>query len=160
MGDRIAVFNQGRIEQLGRPMDLYQRPTNLFVAGFLGTPRINIVSRPSSTSTAEHTALWQLSCGARPGGSAAASIGLRAEHLRVVTSDQGVRAEIVMAEHLGDSSLLHLRVHGLPELLHARVASGHGTATAGQSVGLSPVAESALLFDEAGRRLAAEETRG
>ena len=47
MGDRIAVFNQGRIEQLGRPMDLYQRPANLFVAGFLGTPRINIVPRPT-----------------------------------------------------------------------------------------------------------------
>ena len=65
-----------------------------------------------------------------------------------------------MAEHLGDSSLLHLRVLGLPGLLHARVASGHGHATAGQAVGLNPVAENALLFDEAGRRLAAEETRG
>lgn len=84
-------------------------------------------------------------------------MGLRAEHLRVVTADQGVGAEIVMAEHLGDSSLLHLRVHGLPELLHARVASGHGHATAGQAVGLSPAAENTLLFDETGRCLAVEE---
>jgi multiple sugar transport system ATP-binding protein len=82
---------------------------------------------------------------------------LRAEHLRVVTADQGVGAEIVMAEHLGDSSLLHLRVHGLPELLHVRVASGHGHATAGQAVGLSPMVENTLLFDETGRCLAVEE---
>ena len=158
MGDRIAVFNQGRIEQLGRPMDLYQRPANLFVAGFLGTPRINIVPRPTSTSTPEHARLWQLSCAAGPVETAAASIGLRAEHLQVVPIEQGVGAEVVMAEHLGDSSLLHLRVHGLPDLLHARVASGHGHATAGQAVGLIPVAENALLFDETGRCLTVEET--
>jgi multiple sugar transport system ATP-binding protein len=157
MGDRIAVFNQGRIEQLGRPMDLYQRPANLFVAGFLGSPRINLVPRPDSTSTPEHAFLWQKSSSATPSAPAAASLGLRAEHLQVVPPEDGVIAEVVMAEHLGDSSLLHLRVRGLPDLLHARVPSGQEVAASGQAVGLSPMGVHALWFDEAGRRLAAEE---
>jgi multiple sugar transport system ATP-binding protein len=157
MGDRIAVFHQGRIEQLGRPMDLYQRPVNLFVAGFLGSPRLNVVPRPQATATPAHAALWARASTGLPAAAAATHMGLRAEHLQVVPSEQGVPAEVVMAEHLGDSSLLHLRLAGLPELLHARVAAGLGQATAGQTVGLQPVAGSALLFDDTGRRLTGEE---
>ena len=54
MGDRIAVFNKGHIEQLGAPMDLYNRPANEFVAGFIGAPRINLIARPEAAAPAPH----------------------------------------------------------------------------------------------------------
>ena len=152
LGDRIAVFNQGRIEQLGPPMELYEKPLNLFVAGFLGSPRINVVHRPIGGSSTAHAELWALACAGRP-ATPAKHAGMRAEHLRVLAPGQGVPAEVVMVEHLGDSSLLHLRVEGLAELLHSRVPAGPGQAATGQFVGLQPVADQALLFGPDGARL-------
>ena len=152
LGDRIAVFNQGRIEQLGRPMELYEQPVNLFVAGFLGSPRINVVPRPTAGSSSAHAEFWARACMGLT-DTAASHAGLRAEHLQVVASGQGVPAEVVMVEHLGDSSLLHLRVEGLAELLRSRAPAGLGHAAAGQFVGLAPGAGRALLFGPGGERL-------
>jgi multiple sugar transport system ATP-binding protein len=59
-----------------------------------------------------------------------------------------------MAEHLGDVSVLHLRVDGVAELLRAKVDASHAHLAAGASVGLVPAAESVLAFDASGRRLA------
>src|SRR3982750_2112594 len=58
MGTRIAVFNQGRIEQLGAPLSLYNQPANEFVASFLGAPRINFVDLPGADAVPVHRALW------------------------------------------------------------------------------------------------------
>ncbi|MDE2505484.1 MAG: ATP-binding cassette domain-containing protein, partial [Burkholderiales bacterium] len=54
MGDRIAVFNAGRVEQLAAPMTLYERPANEFVASFIGAPRVNLVARPGAAASAAH----------------------------------------------------------------------------------------------------------
>src|SRR5437868_3102226 len=134
LGDRIAVFNHGRIEQLGTPMALYQQPANEFVAGFLGTPRINLVERPAEGATGPHRALWERLLPQAPAG--AQRVGLRPEHLRVAASDDGVPAAIALAEHLGDATILHLRVEGLAELLRAKLGPGHGDLAAGQVLGL------------------------
>ena len=151
MGTRIAVFNQGRIEQLGAPMDLYNGPANEFVAAFLGAPRINLIDVPTVAASAAHRALWaRLSPTPRSGVQRA---GLRSEHLQVVAPGEGVPATVVLAEHLGDSSILHVQVEGLPELLHAKVGAGHAHLAAGQAIGLAPDAAWALAFDAAGRRI-------
>ncbi len=150
MGDRIAVFNQGRVEQLGAPLDLYHAPANEFVAGFLGAPRINLIDRPGTAATAAHRALWDHlgpSVGER-----VHRVGLRAEHLQVSAAGTGIPATLELAEHLGDTSILHLRVAGLAELLHAKAGPGHTELAAGQAVGLQPAAEWALRFDAAGQR--------
>ena len=152
MGTRIAVFNQGRIEQLGAPLSLYNEPANEFVAGFLGAPRINLVDLPVPDASPVHRALWGLMLPAAP--ASARRAGVRAEHLRVAPLGSGVPATVVMAEHLGDISILHLRVDGIAELLHAKVDASHAGLAAGASVGLQPVAESVLAFDDAGRRIA------
>jgi len=152
MGTRIAVFNQGRIEQLGAPLSLYNEPANEFVAAFLGAPRINLVDIPGLDATPVHRALWGLLLRAAP--AAARRAGVRAEHLRVTPLGSGVPATVVMAEHLGDVSVLHLRVDGIADLLHAKVDGSHAHLAAGASVGLQPVAESVLAFDDAGRRIA------
>ena len=153
MGDRIAVFNRGVVEQLGAPMDLYNRPANEFVASFIGAPRINLVDRPAATgSAAPHQALWQALAAGVP--ASAVRIGLRPEHLQVVAPGQGIAAVVVLAEHLGDSSILHLRVDGVAGLLNAKVGTEHGACEAGQAVGLAPAAAWAMAFDADGRRLA------
>nr|WP_316643644.1 ABC transporter ATP-binding protein [uncultured Roseateles sp.] len=150
MGDRIAVFHEGRIEQLGAPMELYQRPANEFVAAFIGAPRINFVDRPATNASAEHQALWQLL--SQAAGEHAQRIGLRAEHLHLhlAPAGQGIAATVELAEHLGDTSIIYLRVAGIPELLTAKVANGAGSLHVGSAVGLAPDPAWALGFDAAG----------
>jgi len=151
MGTRIAVFNQGRIEQLGAPLSLYNAPANEFVAGFLGAPRINLVDQPMVDATPVHRALWALMLPSQD--PLARRAGVRAEHLRVAALGAGVPATVVMAEHLGDVSILHLRVDGLAELLHAKVDGSHAHVVAGATVGVLPAAAAVLAFDGAGTRI-------
>ena len=152
LGDRIAVFNQGRVEQLGAPLVLYNQPANEFVATFLGAPRINLIGRPPAIgAAAAHGALWSLLAGPAPADTQ--RVGLRPEHLQVLPAGQGIPASVVLAEHLGDSSILHLRVDGVAELLNAKVGTAQNSFEAGQSVGLAPDAAWALRFAADGRRL-------
>ena len=150
LGDRIAVFNQGQIEQLAEPMAMYSKPANEFVAGFIGAPRINLIKRPPmGAASAEHLQLWNMLA-----GSVSASVnrvGLRPEHLCVAPAGQGVAASVELAEHLGDSSIVHLRVNGLSGLLNAKVGPHDTACNSGDTVGLNPDASRALMFDEAGR---------
>ena len=81
-------------------------------------------------------------------------MGLRPEHLHLLPAGQGVGAQVVLAEHLGDSSIIHLRVEGIPDLLTAKVGAGHQRLESGQDVGLRLDADWALGFD-ADARLAA-----
>ena len=149
MGTRIAVFNKGLVEQIGSPLDLYNRPANEFVAAFLGAPRINFIDRPGDTAAAAHRQLWA----ALGAPAAARRAGLRPEHVQVVEAAQGIPARIELAEHLGDASILHLRVEGVDELLTAKVDAHHERLQNGQAVGLLADASWVLGFDEQGRLL-------
>ena len=150
MGDRIAVFNKGMVEQLGAPLELYNKPCNEFVATFLGAPKINLVDRPAATgSTSAHTALWNLLAGQAP--ASIQRVGLRPEHLRIAAQGEGIAASVVLAEHLGDSSILHLRVEGVTELLNAKVGIENNACETGQMVGLLPDPAWALTFGADGR---------
>ncbi len=154
MGDRIAIFHEGRLAQVGAPLDLYHRPANTFVAGFLGAPRINLIDCPSA-----HHALWQqwLQCQAdRPsaGRAAPSRLGVRPEHLQVVPVGSGVPATVVMAEHLGDCSILHVQVAGIAGLFNLKSVRDSGTFAAGTLIGIAADAASVLAFDADGRRLA------
>ena len=152
MGDRIAVFNQGRVEQLGAPLELYNRPANEFVAGFIGAPRINLVERPAQGALQAHLQLWTALAANAPHN--VKRVGLRPEHLRVVAAGQGVPAEVELAEHLGDISVLHVRVQGIDGLLSAKVGAGHAHLDAGQTIGLLPDPAWTLAFDENSRLIA------
>jgi multiple sugar transport system ATP-binding protein len=157
MGDRIAVFHAGRVEQIGAPLALYERPANQFVAGFIGAPRINLVEQPGPAASGAHRALWdRLAAGGAPAGTC--RIGLRPEHLHLTAPGQGVPARVELAEHLGDVSIVHLRVDGLPGLLAAKLPAGQAgaasTLDSGATVGLAPDATRTLRFG-ADERLAA-----
>jgi len=152
LGDRIAVF-QGRIEQVGAPLDLYNRPRYEFVPGFLGAPRINLVPRPAEGASAPHRALWQALVD--PAHLVRAErAGLRPEHLHLGSAGAGVAAT-VEPEQLGDAAVVHLRVAGLSELLVAKkVSAAEGRVNVGDAVGLLPAVETALIFDNQGLRVA------
>jgi multiple sugar transport system ATP-binding protein len=152
LGDRIAVFNKGVIEQLGVPLELYNRPSSEFVAAFIGAPRINLIDKPAAGAPAAHASLWSKLLGA--GMTQVNRIGLRPEHLQITSPDQGVPAHVVLAEHLGDSSIIYLRIDGISGLLNAKVGTGHADCNAGQTVGLLPDAAWSLAFGEDGRLMA------
>ena len=150
MGDRIAVFNQGRIEQLGTPLDLYNHPANHFVAGFMGSPKINLLQRPDPHAHSATQQLWQ-----QWEGHASADIGslaVRPEHLQLVAPAQGTPAQVVLAEHLGDSVIVHLRLQGCEDLLRAKIAADHRHWNAEDSVGIQTHLDHVLRFDAQGLR--------
>ena len=151
LGNRIAIFNKGIIEQLGAPLELYNRPVNEFVATFIGAPRINLVPKPqNNTASQAHQALWGLLAGQIT--AEAQCIGLRPEHMHVVPAGQGVPATVVLAEHLGDSSIIHCRVEGVTDLVSAKIgAEQNRNIETGQMLGLAPDAQWALVFDLNGR---------
>ena len=151
MGDRIAVFNKGRVEQLGAPMDLYARPANEFVATFLGAPRINLITRPAPDAGTMQAALWA-AASARAAADAH-KVGIRPEHVHLTELAQGVAAQVMLTEHLGDACIIHLRVEGVPELLTAKVAAHQGRVISGQAVRIELDVGSALAFARDGRLL-------
>ena len=97
MGDRIAVLNDGVLQQVGTPEEVYKRPRNVFVAGFIGSPSMNLV--PSATLDEE--------------GDPGTILGIRPEHIEL--GDRGreglhFRATVEVVEYLGDEQVVHLRV--------------------------------------------------
>jgi len=162
LGDRIAVFSGGRIEQVGAPLELYTRPANQFVAGFLGSPRMNFIRGQAlaagSTSMkfeAHGAGLVDLPLPAagRPTGGDLV-LGIRPEHLSVGRVDDGLAARIELLEHLGDSLIVHASLDGSQEPLSLRLAADHAGLAVGQRVGLLPQSAHALLFDASGRAIA------
>jgi multiple sugar transport system ATP-binding protein len=151
MGDRIAVFNQGRIEQLGSPLELYNQPANHFVAGFMGSPKINLIHRPAAQAHHAAAQLWL-----QMGGDAANgvdSLAVRPEHIQITSTEQGAPAQVVLAEHLGDSVIVHLRVDGCEDLLRAKISADHAHLTMGQTVGLQALTGHTIQFNAQGLRI-------
>lgn len=122
MGDRIAVFNNGKIEQLGAPLSLYEAPCNQFVASFLGSPRINLIEKPDFNSSSELLKSWW-HLYSNHFGSQPHCLGIRPEHVEIVEVGQGLPATVVLAEHLGDSSIYHCQVKGMSNLLNVKMNS-------------------------------------
>jgi multiple sugar transport system ATP-binding protein len=91
MADKIVVLNAGHIEQVGSPMELYKTPKNLFVAGFIGSPKMNLVE---GAPAARHQAT---------------TIGVRPEHLNISKTAGEWKATVGVAEHLGSDTFLHVQ---------------------------------------------------
>ena len=157
MADKIVVLNAGRVEQVGAPLELYHRPANLFVAGFIGSPRMNMI-KTKVKATSNGSARVEL-----PGGSeiaipardkrlekdAPVILGVRPEHL---TLGNGIGVQIPgqvrLAEHLGAETLLYVDVPGGEPIV---VRSGGGArekAGSNVKVGVSPA--SCHLFSPEG----------
>jgi len=105
LADKIVVLKDGLIEQVGKPMELYNHPNNVFVAGFIGSPKMNLFDGSASKGQASITGGGSFSCDAN----GELTIGIRPEHL--VPCDKAsanVSGKLELVEQLGEYALLHL----------------------------------------------------
>ena len=149
MGDRIAVMDKGRIKQVGVPTELYERPANTFVAGFIGSPRMNLMPAADLLGDADSTVYP--TCGR------AGTLGMRPEHILVGHETDAVgigQARVIRMENLGHEMHLHLR-NARGCAITARVGSETcGGIAPGMTVPLAFRPEHLHAFDRAtGERL-------
>jgi multiple sugar transport system ATP-binding protein len=109
MADRIVVMHDGRIEQIGRPLDLYDWPANRFVASFIGSPAMNFVDGTIADATLVVADGLRLPlAGAAGDDGRAVSYGIRPEHIRL--DDDGIPARVVLVEPMGSETQVTARV--------------------------------------------------
>ncbi|MBB3949995.1 ABC transporter ATP-binding protein [Aureimonas jatrophae] len=152
MADKIVVMRDGRIEQVGAPLDLYDRPANLFVAGFIGSPAMNVVEgRVEGPEFVAPGLRLPLPPQAAALGNREARYGIRPEHFRLAAD--GLPAEIVVVEPTGSETQV---VAKLGEATVSCVFRERITARPGERIAIAPEVERVHLFDAAnGERLAA-----
>jgi len=134
MANKIVVLQAGVIEQVGSPIDLYRTPRNTFVAGFIGSPKMNLIEGPEAAKHDAHT------------------IGIRPEHIDVVESGGMWQGTVGVAEHLGSDTFFHVHNTGLDETLTVR-AIGDVRLTHGDPIHLNPRIEELHRFDAQGLRI-------
>jgi ABC-type sugar transport system ATPase subunit len=155
LADKIVVMNAGRIEQVGSPLELYRNPANRFVAGFIGSPRMNMLpavldahARPVLSSGI--TLPFPVDA---PAGTAI-SVGVRAEHLDMRAPEGAIALSgtALVVERLGSDMFVHVAVDGVGEPVIAR-QNGDGELAVGQPVRIGIDPALLHLFDESGQRL-------
>ncbi|MCP9801364.1 ABC transporter ATP-binding protein [Synechococcus sp. RedBA-s] len=174
MGHRIAVLNQGRLQQLGTPMELYEHPANLFVAQFIGSPPMNLL--PVEQAGADQVQLagrrflvegemaQTLEARAAAGGSAdgrgSLTAGLRAEHFKLApATNRNLTAEITHLEALGNEVLISCRLIEGSQLIQVRTDPGQ-RLEAGQTIHLEIDPRGWRFFEANGDALARPEPSG
>jgi multiple sugar transport system ATP-binding protein len=133
MADKIVVLNAGNIEQVGSPLELYKSPKNLFVAGFIGSPKMNLIEGQAAAKQGAKT------------------IGIRPEHLSVSTTAGEWKATVGVAEHLGSDTFLHVHSDEVGPLTVR--AGGEIGAHHGDTIWLTPDASKIHRFGPDGKAL-------
>ncbi|WP_414040494.1 ABC transporter ATP-binding protein [Acidithiobacillus sp. M4-SHS-6] len=166
MADRIGVINQGRLEQLGTPLELYCRPGNLFVAGFIGSPKMNFldvlvtavqgnyvtVQLPGDVAIKmEITITKPIALGNR------LKLGVRPEHIALQSKVDDLNQAILhgkvnIVEHLGGEILVHLQLEG-DSLIVIKAPGTHEELVNGQPLDISITSRFCYLFDQDGQTL-------
>jgi multiple sugar transport system ATP-binding protein len=159
MADRIVVMHDGRVEQIGRPLDLYDRPDNLFVAQFIGSPAMNVVSGTVRREDgrawleADGNARWPI--GTMPGIDGRPVVfGVRPEHLEIAQAGRdSVAGEVIVVEPTGAETELLVQVGSAQVTL---VTAGRPNVRPGERIALAIESGMGHVFDrESGRRLGA-----
>ncbi|RSZ56091.1 sn-glycerol-3-phosphate ABC transporter ATP-binding protein UgpC [Massilia atriviolacea] len=166
LGERIVVINGGRIEQVGTPYELYTNPGNLFVAGFLGAPKMNFIGADVAhigaigvrVRLADGT-LIDADC---DGGAAAigdkVTLGIRAEHMALLAAGSAqanmVGAVVGHVEYLGDQTVVYASMQGDPALIALRQPQGGAALRAGERIAVHLPPAHCHLFDADGRAFA------
>jgi len=150
LADRIVVLDNGRISQIGSPLDLYHRPENKFVASFIGSPAMNFLP-VTSQSDAGKAMVVQL-----PGGneikvpkrhpetsSSPIEMGVRPEHISIGDASGGIPGNVFMVEHLGNSTIIHVQTEGGAVIAQE---DGDSAVKMGENVSLSMAPNRLHLF--------------
>ena len=131
LADRICVLRDGVVMQVGSPSELYEKPNSIFVAGFIGSPKMNFINGAIAKGFGAHT------------------IGIRSEHI-VVDNDNPVwKGEVVHAENLGSDNYLFVEVPDAEEPVLVR-QEGKTSIPWGANIGIRPIAENIHRFDDKG----------
>ncbi len=133
MADKIVVLDRGSVAQVGTPLELYNRPNGLFVAGFIGSPKMNFIG------------------GAPAAKRGAATIGIRPEHVAISTTDGEWPATVRLAEHLGSDTFVHAEGDGLGPLTLR--LEGEAPLKPDQRIFVTPREANLHKFDKDGRRI-------
>ncbi|HZZ61379.1 MAG TPA: ATP-binding cassette domain-containing protein [Roseiarcus sp.] len=133
MADKIVVLDRGSVAQVGSPLDLYNRPNGLFVAGFIGSPTMNLIR------------------GALAEKRGAATIGIRPEHADVSTTAGEWPATVRLAEHLGSDTFVHADADGIGALTLR--LEGEAPLKPDQRIFVTPREANLHKFDKDGRRI-------
>jgi len=141
LADRIVVMNAGRVEQVGTPLELYHRPANLFVAGFIGSPAMNLLDVGTATGLAAATRA----------PTPTRTIGIRPEDLARAEGQGALAGRVTYVERLGDVTNCFVDVGAEKPLIWK--TSGYDTVNADDRVALSPVGDRVHFFGADGQRL-------
>ena len=134
MANKIVVLQAGVIEQVGSPLELYHSPRNEFVAGFIGSPKMNLIKGAEAEKN---------------GGS---TIGIRPEHTDVSSTEGMWKGRVGVAEHLGSDTFIHVHDTGLADMLTVRI-TGDIQAKHGDTIYLTPQMDKLHRFDDQGLRI-------
>jgi len=134
MADKIVVLQAGVIEQVGSPLDLYRAPRNKFVAGFIGSPKMNLIE---GSEAAKHNVQ---------------TIGVRPEHITVSAESGTWKGTVGVSEHLGSDTFFHVTIEGFAESITVR-AGGEVDIHYGDTIYLTPDPEQIHKFDAQGMRV-------
>ena len=156
LADRIVAMHAGVVQQVGSPLELYDRPANLFVAGFIGSPAMNFLSAHYETTDAAAFVRLQdgtsipLASRYQIEQDAAVTLGIRPEHVTMSPASQGgLEATVDLIEPTGFGIILHLGLHGLPFNVFTL---DRAALTAGPTVTVAFPPQHLHLFDHAGNR--------
>ncbi|MBB2973284.1 sn-glycerol-3-phosphate ABC transporter ATP-binding protein UgpC [Mesorhizobium sp. RMAD-H1] len=160
LANRIVVLRNGRIEQVGTPLELYNTPANRFVAGFIGAPSMNFLSGSIVGVGSEGTTVTVLgeetltvAHKAQSGAvGQAITVGIRPHHIRLAgPGEQCISTKVDLVEGLGSETVVHAHASGGERLL--AVLAGQHALASGEAIRLTFDAKDLHLFDEAGSRL-------
>lgn len=149
LGEKIIVMENGNIQQIGTPADIYQRPANIFVAGFIGSPQINLIE---GRITAKNNTLFFETDGIRIAVNDTAlkqyaeqqvTLGIRPEAIRL--GDGPIKGEIELVEHLGSEVIVYVRVKGISNLIAAKTGTDF-KGRMGESISIRPDTDNLHFF--------------
>ncbi|MBX2881558.1 MAG: sn-glycerol-3-phosphate ABC transporter ATP-binding protein UgpC [Granulosicoccus sp.] len=151
MADRMIVMNEGRAEQIGTPLDVYERPQSLFAAQFIGSPAMNVLDANVQGGLATLKNASQLPIPTSHQG--AARIGIRPEHM-VLDSDGPLAIDVVLTEPLGANTLVHGKLVDTDDEVTVSLAGVYREAAAGSRLRFNAEPSQIHIFDiESGHRL-------
>ncbi|MEM7212296.1 MAG: TOBE domain-containing protein, partial [Pseudomonadota bacterium] len=149
LGDRLMVLNGGYVEQFGPPTELYQTPATTFVAGFIGSPAMNLL--PVSVQDGIAVLPNGAELGVETNFSGTATLGIRPEH-KSLSADGPFSITVAMLEKLGANTLVHGALVGSEQELVASLP-GLEEVQIGETLSFGAPAERLHLFDDSGTRI-------
>ncbi|GIT87980.1 MULTISPECIES: ABC transporter ATP-binding protein [Roseobacter] len=134
MADKIVVLRAGHVEQVGTPLELYKTPRNVFVAGFIGSPKMNLIEGEEAAKHNAHT------------------IGVRPEHIEISAESGQWSGTVGVSEHLGSDTFFHIQDSGLADTITVR-AGGEVGFRHGDRVYMTPRSDVIHKFGDTGLRI-------